>query len=91
VSYDKHRMKHDHAYELRYKAHKTLFNRNLHIRYVGVIWFIFHVLQLLTTIFTQHNACFIDNLRWNIYKDLIENHTSLDLITVIGSACLLIS
>jgi hypothetical protein len=26
-------------------------------RYVDVIWFIFHVLHLLPTIFTQHNSC----------------------------------
>ena len=44
----------------------------------------FHVLQLLPVRFTQPNLCCIDKI-W------IQNQTSLDLVMVIISVCLLIS
>ena len=59
------------------------------IRYVGVIWFLLRVLQLLPIRFTHQNS--FANLRRNICKNLTENQTSPALVMVIGSECLLIS
>ena len=63
------------------------------ISYVGVIWFLFHVHQLLPIRFTQQNETSVAfaNLRRNICKKRIGNRTSHALVMVIGSACLLIS
>ena len=61
------------------------------LTYVGVIWFILHVFQLLLFRFTQQNQIRVAlaNLRQNIHKNRIENQTSLDSFMVIRSSCLL--
>ena len=52
----------------------------------------FHNLQLLQIGFTQRNSCCISiYLQWNICWNQSENRTSFDLVTVIGSAYLLIT
>lgn len=43
--------------------------------WVGVIWGVFHVLQLRLIRITQQNLCCIANLRRRIVKNWIENHT----------------
>jgi hypothetical protein len=63
------------------------------IRYVGVIWFISHVLQLMPIIITQPNLCCS---RKSTMKHLQKKKTYWKsdlpcLIMVIRSACLLIS
>ena len=66
-------------------------NKYDHIRYVGVIWFIFHVLQLLPIRFAPKNLCCISKSTMNICKNQIGNRNSRDLVMVIASACLSIS
>ena len=57
------------------------------LRYVGVMWFLFHVLQLLLIRFTQQLA-----LDLQIYNETsVKIAPPLILLTVIGSACLWIS
>jgi hypothetical protein len=61
------------------------------LRYAGVIWFIFHVLQLLPIRFTQQNLCCINI---SMMKHLQEPNWKSDfpwLFMVIESACLLTS
>ena len=41
------------------KGQMTSLGSKCHLRYVGVIWFVFHVLQLLPIRFTQQNSCCI--------------------------------
>ena len=65
------------------------------VMYVGVIWFVFHVLQLPAIIFIYSVKSRVAwaNLQWNSWKNRIENWTShcSALLTVIWSARLLIS
>ena len=60
------------------------------LRYVGVIWFVFHVIQLLLIIFTQQNL-----LHMEIYNEVSTKSDSKSdlhkLVMVILSACLLIT
>ena len=68
---------------------KTLVGFNhifcFHVRYVGAIWFIFHVLQLLPIRSTQQNLCYINNPTLKHMQKPIEYWTSHDLVMVIGS------
>ena len=60
------------------------------LRYVGVIWSIFRVLQLLPLGFMQRDCVALANLRRRFDKNETGNRTSLDLVMVIESACFLI-
>ena len=51
-------------------------NKGMVIRYVGVIWFLFHVLQLLPIRFTQQNSCCINK---STIKHLQNSNWHLDL------------
>ena len=51
-------------------------HNHLGVRHVGVIWFVFHVLQLLHIRFTKENLCTISNLQGSINVNRIENQTS---------------
>ena len=57
------------------------------IRYVSVIWFVLHVLQLLSTIFIQQNSCCISKYK---IKHMQKLDWKSNLHMVIGSASLLI-
>ena len=48
-----------------------------YLRYVGVIRFAFHVLQLLSITFPQQRSWLLANLWRNICKDRVENQNSL--------------
>ena len=65
------------------KAHEVdnvkiwmIFRRQWFLRYVGVIWFVFHVPQLLLIIFTQQNSCCTSN---SLMKHLQKLDWKLDL------------
>jgi hypothetical protein len=60
-------------------------------RYVGVVWFHFHVFQVLSIRFIQQNSCCIRKSTMKHMQNRISNWNSSDLVVVIGSACLLIS
>jgi hypothetical protein len=60
------------------------------MKYVGVIWFVFHGLQLLPINFPHQNSCCINKSIMKHLLNRIENYTSFDLVVFIGSACLLI-
>ena len=57
---------------------------------MGVIWFIFHALQLLPIRFTQQNSCCISKSIMKHMQNRIKIWTSPYLGMVIGSSCLLI-
>ena len=52
------------------------------VRYMGVIWFVFHVLQLLPVRFTQMNVCRISKSTMKQLQNRIENWTFPDLVVV---------
>ena len=53
----------------------------LELRYVGVIWFLFHVLQLLMIKLLPNETCVaLANLQRSITKNLIEHWTSHDVL-----------
>ena len=62
-------------------------NAGSNLMFVGVIWFVFHVLQLIPIRFTKQNTCCIS--KRIIYKSRIENWTSLDLVMIIEITCLM--
>ena len=67
----------------------TKFISTCDVRYVGILRFIFHVLQLLPIRITQLNMCCIRKFNDEAStKNRIENQTSLNLAMVIGSVCL---
>ena len=84
-----------HPYEMRHHY----WNKDLsmsfrcHVKYVSVIWLVFHVLQLLPI--NPHNEPWValENLRRNICKDGIEKQTPSrdEVITLIRSERLLMS
>ena len=64
-------------------------------RFVGVVCLGFHVLRSLLPMirFTQHSLCCIiseSTMMERLSKNRIENRSSLDLVMVMRSACLLI-
>ena len=58
-------------------------------RFVGVIKFVFHVLQLLPIIFTKQNYCCTSKPIVKHKQIHVEYQTSHYLVMVIGNACLL--
>ena len=60
------------------------------VRYMSVIWFAFHVLQLLLIVFTQQNSCCISKSTMKYVQNRIENRAFLDLVMIITSASLLV-
>ena len=60
------------------------------LRYVGVIWYLFHVLLLLLIRCVHNKSCVaVASSQCNISNNRIENRTSLDLVMVIESVQLL--
>ena len=47
-----------------------------HLGYVGVIWVVFHVLQLLPLRFTQQNLCCTNKSTIKHHQNTLENRTS---------------
>ena len=62
-----------------------------HFRSVGVICFVFHILQLMWITFTQQNSCCNSKSTMKHMQNWIENWTSPYLVIIIRSASLLIS
>ena len=67
----------------------SLWSCEAKLRYVGVIQFVFHVLQLTDSIYTTKRLFCFSKSTVNHQQNRIENRTSPDLVMVIGSACLL--
>lgn len=61
------------------------------IRYLGLIVFSFHVLQLLPIRYTQWKLYCKSKSRMTHQQKRIGNHSAFDLVVVIRSSCLLIS
>ena len=61
------------------------------LQVAGVIWFVFHVLELLRIRFTQQTHVALAIYDEIFAKKMVEIWTSLDLIMVSGSARLLVS
>ena len=73
------------------RQRKKGLKRTLLLRYVGVIRFVFHVLQLLPMTFIHKETCVaLTNLQRSITKNRIENRISTVLVTVVGNASSLI-
>ena len=53
--------------------------------YVGIIWFVFHVLQLLSIRFTQQNLCCIRKFMMKYIQKRIENWISLIYLWLLGA------
>jgi hypothetical protein len=56
-------------------------------KYVCVIWFVFHVLQLLPIRFTQQNSCYISKPTTNNMQKPNRESNLPDLLMVIKRAC----
>ena len=79
-------------FETQYHAHiKSKLVLIWYIRYVGGIWFFFHVLQLLSIKFTHKSSVDYQIFDETFAKKQIENQTYHGLITIIIIARLLIS